>query len=224
MLKIYRPLKYTFITQKFGENNACIQTNKNGQAFLPYRMRFTGTGICPVGYKNFYKDELGVQGHTGLDMNAWHGAPIYFNMDENTEWRVWNEVDINGGKGVTVYSKSPVRLRDNQIAYVRARYWHLLDSVIADEQPVKFGQLLAYADNTGASSGTHLHFDLKLTNEGGDTLSRDNGYHGAIDPMPWYEDTFVLNTLRVKQDALRAIDLARITIMQVQRYLKSIMK
>ncbi len=67
--------------------------------------------------------------------------------------------------------------------------------------PIKRGDLIGFADNTGFSTGDHLHFGLKpiKTANGGPISPEDatdvgnyqnleqlNGYAGAIDPSPYY--------------------------------------
>jgi len=221
-MKVFNALRQTRITQGWGENKACVQTQMNGQPYRPYRVRSTQE-ICPVGYKKFYSI-LGLNGHNGVDYAAWHGAPIYFPVDANTEWYAHNEKDADGGLGLDVISKSPIKLNDTLNVYVKFRFWHLLESAVADLEPVKFGQHIARADSTGASSGDHLHMAMKFVDENGSTINNGNGYAGCVDFSPWYEPTFVLDVLAVKQQAARAIDLAHMIIAQVRRYLASIMK
>ena len=68
-------------------------------------------------------------------------------------------------------------------------------SPIADKTgfvKVNNGDLIGYADNTGASTGSHLHYGLKpvAKGEGWGTyynLEQKNGYNGAVDPQPYFD-------------------------------------
>lgn len=222
-MKIFNALRQTHITQGWGENKACVQMKINREPYRPFRVRSAINGVCSVGFTKFYP-LIGLRAHNGTDFYAWHGAPLYFPVDANTEWYADNEKDPDGGLGLDIFSKTPIKLGDNLNVYVKFRFWHLLESAIADGEPVKFGQYIGRADSTGASSGDHLHMAMKFVDEFGSTLERNNGYAGCVDFTPWYEPTFTLDVLKVKQDALRAIDLARITIAHVRRYLASIMR
>ena len=88
-----------------------------------------------------------------------------------------------------------------------------------DGQEVKCGDLLGLGDSTGLSTGDHLHFGLKPCNKDGVSSNEGNGYFGAIDPIPFYENIFVLDVLNIKQQALSVIELAKVVIMQIKLFL-----
>jgi len=50
-------------------------------------------------------------------------------------------------------------------------YGHLARFIVKQGEPVDAGQIIGYSDNTGNSTGPHLHFELRLNNV-------------AIDPQP----------------------------------------
>jgi murein DD-endopeptidase MepM/ murein hydrolase activator NlpD len=61
-------------------------------------------------------------------------------------------------------------------------YYHLQKpSHLAKGATVKLGDLIAYSGNTGASTGPHLHWEVRKSDRWGDTL----------DPMPYLEMTAV---------------------------------
>lgn len=71
-------------------------------------------------------------------------------------------------------------------------FWHLKKGTlkVTASQKVKTGDLIAEADNTGMSTGSHLHFGLKPVYQGENAwdwtnADQNNGYKGAIDPAPY---------------------------------------
>lgn len=117
-----------------------------------------------------------------------------------------SEKDLQGGIGVDVISKEPLFFPKDKVAthdrsyltltkqngvdgymsHVKIRYWHLLTPIGFDEKPVAQGQMIGLADNTGASSGDHLHWAPKWCDESGRNIARGNGYFGAFDQAPFY--------------------------------------
>lgn len=163
-LKLVPPLKYMSINQRFGKN----ATNVYAQA--------------------------GMKGHGGIDLYATHGTPIYASHDGWAQYQVGSD----RGHGVVVISDQEYE-HDYGTSLIKTVYWHLVDftrepqykSPIADKTgfvKVKTGDVIGYADNTGTSTGDHLHFELKpvqgtfgLWNN----ILQSNGYYGAIDPEPY---------------------------------------
>jgi murein DD-endopeptidase MepM/ murein hydrolase activator NlpD len=127
---------------------------------------------------------MGLKGHTGIDMPAIHGETVYHAATYDGWMKI--EKDQQGGIGVDVVSNEPVKLKDGTESYVKLRYWHLKSAIGWDKKPVVYGQPIALADNTGASSGDHLHWAPKRCTKEGITLNNGNGYGGAFDPMPYY--------------------------------------
>jgi len=66
-------------------------------------------------------------------------------------------------------------------------YYHLKEAKVFKGDKIKEGQVIGLADNTGKyTTGDHLHFALKITNNG-QTVNSNNGYLGAIDPAPYFK-------------------------------------
>ena len=76
-------------------------------------------------------------------------------------------------------------------------YWHLLSPNVAVGQAFKEGDVLAYSDNTGMSTGPHLHFGLYPA-----AVDRENGYGGAIDPLPALQISILWQIVGILQKIL----------------------
>lgn len=144
---------------------------------------------------------LGLKGHNGLDLLAYHGQPIYATHDGTAYY----EIDGNQGHGVVLRSDVTYDYQGEQV-YMKTIYWHMCDSTkepqfkspveAAGVLKVKVGDLLGYADNTGLSTGDHLHFGLKPqgkdeSNGAWYNVEQNNGYLGAIDPEPFFNGKYV---------------------------------
>jgi murein DD-endopeptidase MepM/ murein hydrolase activator NlpD len=65
---LFKPLSGEFVvTQKFGENNACV--NQFGKV-----VGITPGGTCPAGYAPLYQS---TKGHNGIDVRAKRWQPVY---------------------------------------------------------------------------------------------------------------------------------------------------
>lgn len=217
-MKIYRPIKTDRKTQAFGENIPCVRQNEDGSVIQPFQVITPMVPYtCPIGYTKFYPS-IGLKGHNGEDWQSFHGEPVYFPVLDTVEWLAATEVDSSGGIGVRVRSKTPVSIDQlpsqaigslNMIQkqymdlggklYLIFLFWHLKSVNVYDKQPIKFGDLLGYADSTGASSGDHVHFAMKVSDPTSwFTIDGDNGYSGAIDFSRWFENKYVLDTVPTK--------------------------
>ena len=220
-MKIYRPIKTNYLGQGFGENKAMCKLHSDGEAIRPFIIKSIPRSGIPFGWASFYP-MLGMLGHNGYDHNSYHGEPLYFPADFAGAGGWWSKdaSDIDGGLGVDVISKKEV-LIEGRVSYVKMRFWHLKTGFKLDN--VQMGDLIGFCDNTGASSGDHLHWSLKRCTKDGRGIDLDNGYYGAIDFTPFYSNNFVLDVIGVQAQAMTAIDAAHKVIADVRRFLKSFM-
>jgi len=160
---------------------------------------------------NVYKQE-GMPGHNGIDFYAPHATPVYACHDG----RAYFQIDSAGGHGIVLITNQPFDYQDGQ-AYFKTIYWHLCDSTKEPQfkspiqdfpwgKDVTRGDFIGYADNTGLSTGDHLHFGLKPVAQGESSNSwynveQNNGYFGAIDPAPYF-DTGLLPDLAAPKPQL----------------------
>lgn len=162
-LSLYNPLKRCFITQGFGKDTA-------PEMLATYQ-------------------SIGLKGHNGLDYYAEDGTPVYATHDGRVTFAGY---DGGGGLGVVIRTNEEYEHGDG-VAYFKTIYWHLKkDSLlVTGGQEVKRGQQIGEADNTGMSTGSHLHFGLKPIAKGENdwtwfNTEQNNGMLGAIDPSPYF--------------------------------------
>ncbi|WP_156818744.1 M23 family metallopeptidase [Sphingomonas sp. Mn802worker] len=87
--------------------------------------------------------------HAGVDIPGPIGTPIYATADgivshAGRQGGYGNLVEINHGKGIAT------------------RYGHLSRIIVADNARVKRGQLIALMGSTGRSTGSHLHYEVRI--------------------------------------------------------------
>lgn len=148
---------------------------------------------------NFYK-ELGMLGHNGLDLLAKDGQMIHAAHDGIV---TFTGEDGSGGLGVVVRTKEQFWYKGGD-CYFKTIYWHCQKNSfkVKPEDEVRVGDVLALADNTGMSTGTHLHFGLKPVFQGEQdwewmNMEGENGYKGAIDPRPYFNGFFAEDQKKV---------------------------
>lgn len=184
-LQLFHPLKQLMISQNFGENNCCIKINGTGN-IIP---RTTPT--CPAGFISVYQ-YFGMKGHNGLDFPAKSWEPVYATLEG-----IVNEISTEPSRGLGVGTISEQKyetedtFRINPVCIpgsnIKVRYWHLAGVNVKIGDKVKVGDLIGWADNTGYSTGNHLHFEIKPVKDGNNIL-QDNGFFGAIDPLPYMQN------------------------------------
>jgi murein DD-endopeptidase MepM/ murein hydrolase activator NlpD len=240
-LRIFRPMISKNITQKFAENKACVDGYgriygvKAGQK-------------CPMSYY----ESIGMKGHSGIDIPAILGEEVYHAGTYNGWWHT--EVDSAGGIGVDVVSNEPLFFPfpiptelintavpyeqdgvNGFIHYVKMRYWHLYAPVGFEKKQVTCGTVVGQAGNTGASSGTHLHFAPKWCLKDGRGVASNNGYTGAFDPAPYYDHSVtakdhatwlqkeVIPLSKIEQkDMIESLGSARRLLLELQKLIHKI--
>jgi hypothetical protein len=214
-MKIYRATKSNYKTQEFGANKACIKMN----GIWPVRpfqfKRALSSNYCPWGYKSLYKVQ-GLNGHNGEDWAIWRGEPIH----HDATFKGWmkTEVDSAGGIGVDVVSNEPILKCTepgcDKTHYIKRRYWHNQKIEGHDGKPVNPGDFIARGDNTGASSGDHLHRASKWCNKEGIAIHTDNGYRGAFDDTQFQGEGFIVDVIQEVKDKLEK---AQLTLVEILR-------
>ena len=97
--------------------------------------------------------------HDGIDIASPRGTPIYATRDGIVEFAGWH-----GGYGRVVYL--------NHTGGLVTVYGHASELLVHPGQRVKKGQMIARVGCTGACTGSHLHFEVRINDR-------------AVDPLPY---------------------------------------
>ncbi|MEB2334926.1 MAG: peptidoglycan DD-metalloendopeptidase family protein [Anaerolineaceae bacterium] len=117
---------------------------------------------------DFYK-QFGFPGHNGVDYGVPNGTAVVA-AAAGAVALVGYE---NGGYGNYV----KLSHADGGKTYY-TYYAHLASATVMAGQKVKAGEVIARSNNTGASTGPHLHFGLRIDGE-------NPAYKGYVDPLPY---------------------------------------
>ena len=119
-------------------------------------------GENPKVYKRW-----GYSGHNGMDFAVPTGTPILAAAD-GTVAKIAYEA---GGYG------NYIMLNHGDF---QTYYAHLKEAAVVVGAQVRAGDVIAYSDNTGFSTGPHLHFALKIPGQA------NPGYKYYHDPIPYF--------------------------------------
>lgn len=119
--------------------------------------------------------QFGLPGHEGLDLMAPTGSKI-FAVAPGTV-RVVNTQANNHNYGIHV--------RIDHVDGWQTIYGHMQQATVRVGQPVKAGDQLGLADNTGNSFGSHLHLTLKRVNQSYTDTSGTKWPYNIFDPTPF---------------------------------------
>jgi murein DD-endopeptidase MepM/ murein hydrolase activator NlpD len=211
-LRLYWPVKPFYLNQRFGDNDPCVR-----DFGLPTQSIVNGAdnNTCPTGYDKLYP-HFGMSGHNGDDLAAGE-QNVYAACDGVV---VEKQTVPARGLGLGILTNEAVDLNQFGTHFAKVRYWHLKTMYVEVGQQVKAGDLIGVTDNTGYSSGNHLHFEVQPMDKdaGGHpflpNLVFTNGTNsviaGAIDPTPFFVGMYA-------EDIPRAVSLYTALIPLLQK-------
>ena len=184
-----KPLARIILNQSFGEDRACITTEG--------RVIPRTEATCPVGSKSLYTS-MGMKAHNGLDLGLAYGRGenVYAIIEGVV---TFIETERERGIGIDIVSVEKYTFADHVGGiegvggehHIKHRYWHLLEPLVKVGDFVKAGQVIGRADNTGLSSGDHLHLEVKPVEKNMNNqwynVFQENMYYGAVDPFIYFE-------------------------------------
>lgn len=213
---IYRCVESKAISQRFFDNLTCVRLDPSGLPVQPFQViagRYPNS--CPPACTKFYP-AIGMKAHGGIDRPIWDGAPVYFDAEmldpaslssqdmtgTLVGWKMLSEIDADKGIGVWAISDRPVlKCREqgcSEVHYIKRLYHHVKKVIGFDGKVLKFGDLIALGDSTGASSGPHVHDSTKWSDAEGNTLHTDNGYYGGFDDSDLRTEDFVVDVVNLR--------------------------
>ncbi len=125
-----------------------------------------GFGENPANYAQF-----NLKGHNGIDIGTPNGT-LVISPFKGTVTEIGS--DPKGyGNYCKVYDKDQLCV---------CLIGHMQQVAVSQGQSIVKGQLLGYSNNTGNSTGPHIHFGVYKTDASGVRLNSDNGYNGYVNP------------------------------------------
>jgi murein DD-endopeptidase MepM/ murein hydrolase activator NlpD len=118
--------------------------------------------------------------HAGIDLAGPIGTPIYATADGIVQRSEYN----NGGYG------NLVELDHGH--GIQTRYGHLSKSMVVAGQKVKRGDMIALMGSTGRSTGSHLHYEVRIDGK-------------AVNPVPFLQSTSYLQSVQQRAAAASRI-------------------
>lgn len=117
-------------------------------------------GANPQDYAKF-----GLSGHNGIDYGIPNGTPVYSCIYGLVKEATSDPTGYGNYVKIENY-------------YCGVLYGHFRDFSVKVGEWIKPGQLLGHSNNTGNSTGPHLHFAVYPI-----PRNRQNGFNGFIDPL-----------------------------------------
>jgi len=119
----------------------------------------------------------GLNGHNGIDFYGVRGTPICAaHSGTVTTWL--GEGGASSGKMIKL-----------QGGDIYTTYLHNEELLVNTGEVVTQGQIIAKMGNSGSTPqfymGVHCHFGLYGCDSKGNVINYNNGFHGAIDPLPF---------------------------------------
>jgi len=140
-----------------------------GSPFKGQARMTQGWGSNPIFYSQFRYDGVPLRGHNGLDFGT-AMRTLLVAVDEGTVKRTGFEPD---GFGNFILL---------QHEWGESLYAHLEAAQVQQGQSVGFGAVIGLSGNTGASTGPHLHFAIRIN-----PYRRTDGWGGFANPVPFMD-------------------------------------
>ena len=164
--------RWTRIWGSYGSDTVSLITQRFGANAIPYY------------------NQIGMKGHNGTDWGTPNNTCIYAVHDgEITE-----ATPVGDGYGARV--RLQYMSEEGMESYI---YGHLGTVLVSKGQKVRAGDLIALSDNSGVSTGPHLHTGRRFLDKSGAVLDYNNGYFGYTDEYDNYYETTLQESTDLKK-------------------------
>lgn len=155
-----------FASWKALETGASLGTSvsapRNGGVSIPSLVPVSSNRAMSSGFGMRVHPVLGgLRAHKGIDLPATTGTPIHASADG-----VVGKADWFGGYGLFVELEHG--------GGMETRYGHMSRIAVAEGQRVRKGDVIGYVGSTGRSTGSHLHYEVRIAGE-------------AVNPIPYMQ-------------------------------------
>lgn len=133
----------------------------------------------PYGINRHLYEQFGLPGHEGIDIRAITHSPIFAAASG-----IVHRVETNPASGA--YGVHVRITHDHPDGPFKSVYAHFQEALVSEGDQINAGQQIGWADNTGNSSGAHLHMVLKKVGDGSPWM----GTSDIVDPTPYMPDLF----------------------------------
>jgi murein DD-endopeptidase MepM/ murein hydrolase activator NlpD len=140
---------------------------------------FPETQVFGADYQTYHA-RYNLQGHNGIDLGCPTNTPVIAAAPGNVYKVGLEELGTFDTTGFGRYVK--LVHGDSATGFYKTIYAHLNDVAVKVGDRVVKGQLIGHSNNTGFSSGPHLHFGIAPCNAQGIDLQPNNGFSGYINP------------------------------------------
>lgn len=135
---------------------------RNGGVSIPSLVPVSSNRAMSSGFGMRVHPVLGgLRAHKGIDLPATTGTPIHASADG-----VVGKADWFGGYGLFVELEHG--------GGMETRYGHMSRIAVAEGQRVRKGDVIGYVGSTGRSTGSHLHYEVRIGGE-------------AVNPLPYMQ-------------------------------------
>lgn len=167
-------MSFPFLTQPIGRGRYEPEGLYLGSPFEGRAQVTQLWGENAFEYRRYKTENVALRGHNGIDFGLDNGAKVLA-ADRGRVTAIGNDP-----KGYGIYIRISHR-------WGQSLYAHLQDYWVESGQRVERGDTIGLSNNTGSSTGPHLHFSIRVY-----PFRRNDGWGGYTNPLPFLHPSTVL--------------------------------